>query len=193
MEKKKITKEEYKLQKQWYEESRDKIYENHPQVRKFETSKKRWILFLLLYGLLLTLAKLYVLSEVLGISILLFISSITSFAPILIFLLCALGQWKQALPLYLLSTLSLVQLVYLFFNGEFSSLNHFVQTFIGGFLEYPIQTSLDFLSLAYSVLILITAIHLTLFRKNRELSVQSALLLSQVKEAVAARIVRDRL
>lgn len=184
---KKITKEEYELQKKRLEACRDNIYESHPQVRKFEASKKRWLGFLLLGGLLLTIAKIYILRGVSGIPIPVFRAFVTSFTPVLIFVACALGRWKLALPLYFLSALYLSQWVYLFTSGTVSSLSHFVQTFTSSFSEYPIRASLDLCSLMYGILILATAVCLTLFPKNRELSAQSAVLNSQVKEALSVR------
>lgn len=179
----KIGRAECEYQKQRYEMYREEIYQDHPQVRKFETSKKRWIGFLFLYGFVLTVVKIYVLREISGVPISVLVALVTSLTPILIFLLCALGPWKFALPLYILSALYFIPWIYPFVYGTITSLSAFVLATISGFSEYPIQTCVDVCSLLYGILILITAIRLTVLRKNRDLSDQSVKLNSQLKAA----------
>lgn len=184
MAERKIAEEEFERHKKQYEMCRHKIYENAPQVRKYEKSKKRWVVFLLVYGLLLTLTKIYVFAGMLNINMPIIKTLVTSLTPILIFLLCALGSWKFALPLYILSGLYLVQWAAPFTHATVFSFHIFILVYISSFYKYPIQASLDLCSLLYGILILVTAIRLTLFRRNRALSDQSVELMSQLKESM---------
>ena len=60
-----------------------------------------------------------------------------------------------------------------FQTSGIDSFEKFSWVYIDGFREYPFAVSLDFLSWIYTLLILLTAICLTLIPRNRELAEQS--------------------
>lgn len=187
MEKKVYTKEQRALVKEQFQIYRKKIYADHPHVDKFETVKRRWIGGMLLAGLLLMTAKAFVLRESTGVSVIALIFSVlTAFGLYGIFLLCAMGpKWKMAGFLYLLAAKDIVSYVnILFIQGGIDSWEQFYWIYIDGFREYPVAVGLDFLSWIYTLLILATAIWLTLVPKNRELAEQSEILQTELKKFI---------
>ncbi|GFI68928.1 hypothetical protein IMSAG249_00749 [Lachnospiraceae bacterium] len=185
MAKKAYTKEQRILVKEQFRVYRKKIYEDYPQVDKFETVKRRWIGGMLLGGLLLTAGKALVLRESMGVPVMaLLFSVLTAFGVYGIFLLCAMGpKWKLSGFLYLLAVKDIMTYAHtLFVQGGIDSWERFCWVYIDGFQEYPLAVSLDFLSWLYTLLILATAVWLTLVPKNRELAGQSEILQLQLKK-----------
>ncbi|MDE7334246.1 MAG: hypothetical protein K2O16_18865 [Lachnospiraceae bacterium] len=185
MDRKVYTKEQRVLIKEQFNAYRKNIYADYPQVDKFETAKRRWIGFMLLAGLLLMAAKAWVLRESTGASMIaVMFSVLMAFGMYAIFLLCAMGpKWKLSGCLYLLAAKDIVSYVNtLFVQGGIDSWEKFSWVYIEGFLEYPLAVSLDFLSWIYTLLILATAVWLTLVPKNRELAEQSEVLQIQLKK-----------
>lgn len=184
-ERKAYTKEQRALIKEQFNAYRKSIYADYPQADRFERVKRRWIGFMLLSGLLLMAAKAWFLRESTGASMIaLMFSVLTAFGLYGIFLLCAMGpKWKLSCFLYLLAAKDMVSYANtLFVQGGIDSWEKFSWVYIDGFLEYPGAVSLDFLSWIYTLLILATAIWLTLVPKNRELAEQSEALQIQLKK-----------
>lgn len=185
MDRKAYTKEQQVLIKEQFQAYRKNIYADYPQVDKFETVKKRWIGFMLLAVLLLLAAKALILRESTGASMAAVIFSILmAFGMYAIFLLCAMGpKWKLSGILYVLAVRDIASYANtLFIQGGIDSWEKFSWVYIEGFQEYPLAVGLDFLSWFYTLLVLATAVWLTLIPKNRELAKQSEALQIQLKK-----------
>lgn len=178
------SKEQRALVKEQFTAYRKTVYESHPQVSRFETIKKRTILFLLLASFLLLFSKACFAGKTMGISIMAFIPAfITAFGINAVFLLCAMGpKWKMAFFLYLLVLKDILSSAnVLFVQLGIDSFEKFLRAYIDGFQEQPVAISLDFLSWIYTLLVLAAAIWLTLIPKSRELAKQSENLQMQLK------------
>lgn len=169
--------------KEQFKAYKEKIYMDHPEVLKFEMRKERWLLFLFLAGLLLYLAKAFLLRQTNGTSIpVLAVSIIMSFGITAIFLFAAMSpKWRISGCLYFLALKDIVTYINTFHTAGIDSFEKFSWVYIDGFREYPFAVSLDFLSWTYTLLILFTAICLTLIPRNRELAEQSEPLHAQCK------------
>lgn len=169
--------------KEQFKAYKEKIYMDYPEVLKFETRKERWLLFLFLAGLLLYLAKASLLRQTNVTSIpVLAVSIIMSFGIVAIFLLAAMSpKWRISGGLYFLALKDIVTYINTFHTAGIDSFEKFSWVYIDGFREYPFAVSLDFLSWIYTLLILLTAICLTLIPRNRELAEQSEPLHAQCK------------
>lgn len=182
------TKEQQFLAKEQFAAYRKTVYADHPQVERFESVKKKVILFLVLSNFLLIFAKICFAGKTAGISITAFIPAfisafLTTFGLNAIFLFCAMGpKWTMAFLLYILVLKDILSAANVLFTQlGIDSFEKFVRAYIDGFRQYPLAITLDFLSWIYMLLVLAAAIWLTLIPKNRELAKQSETLQVQLK------------
>lgn len=157
------------LQKQ-YQEYREKVYGEYPEVGRFWKNKKRVIGFLLIYCLVHNFAMSFTVTAGRGSAAAIILGTIVRIAPDLIFLLAAMGRgWKIALCLYLLGLYRLIDCL--------QAIREVGEMYSGGVLWIfrsifensvwmGIITLCQFL---YPVLILSAAVWLTLIPRNREL------------------------
>lgn len=179
---KNLTKEQRLLVKEQYEEYRAKVYEGHSEVEKFERRKTRWIWFLVVYGIIIKGIAVFVGNG--GITFgNLIVFVFASMGMSTIFLLAAMGpKWRLAIGLYLLVFWNLAT-----FNRELAQVGittceKFVKALEQGFRRYPLAICADILSWIYILLVLLTAIWLTLVAHNRELAEQSEELHTQLQK-----------
>lgn len=183
------TKEQQALAREQFASYRKTVYADHPQVERFETIKKRIILFLLFSSFLLLFAKVCFASKTMSISIIAFIPGfLTAFGINAIFLLCAMGpKWKMAFFLYLLILKDILSAVNtLHTQLGIDSFEKLLRIYINSFQQNPLAVGMDVLSWIYILLVLIAAIWLTLIPTSRELAKQSEVLQMQLKNFTPA-------
>lgn len=170
---KNLTPNQQKLVKEQYEEYRAKVYEGHSEVEKFERRKTRWIWFLVIYGIVLKGIAVFVGNG--GITfgnLIMFV--LASVGINTIFLLAAMGpKWRLAIGLYLLVFWNLVTFYNEMAQVGITTFAIFMRALEEGVKRYPMLICADIFSWIYVLLILLTAIWLTLIRHNRELAEQS--------------------
>lgn len=170
---KNLTPNQQKLVKEQYEEYRAKVYEGHSEVEIFERRKTRWIWFLVVYGIALKGIAVFVGNG--GITfgnLIMFV--LASVGINTIFLLAAMGpKWRLAIGLYLLVFWNLVTFYNEMAQVGITTFAIFMRALEEGVKRYPMLICADIFSWIYVLLILLTAIWLTLIRHNRELAEQS--------------------
>lgn len=181
--KKPITKEQQEQVKEQYKAYRSKIYGEYPQVERFEKNKKRWIGFLILMRLFLLMVTGYVQEQAMQGPIgLLIIGLILGVLPSLLILSLALApKWQFACILYLLAAQQIMNFINMLSEIGIRSLGDFVWSVSEGFRQNPFLISLDVISWIYVLLILLTAIWLTVLPRSRKLAGQSEELVAQLK------------
>ena len=103
-------------------------------------------------------------------------------APSLIILVAALApKWQLACVLYLLAAQQIMNFVNMLSEIGIQSLGDFVWSVSDGFRRNPFLISLDVISWIYVLLLLLTAVWLTLIPRNRALAKQSEELVAQLK------------
>lgn len=170
-----------------YRQYRDSLYADYPQVKQFEDKKRKLLKFLLLYLLLLNLAKTWAYCSYNGTGglspVFLLVGMLVGMAPTMIFLLAAMTpKWKIALVLYFPPFQFFGQLFLTLARRETGEIQRFIHAYVSGFSQHPFIISLDILSWISILLILGTAIWLTLIPGNRRLSEQSDILTEQLKK-----------
>lgn len=179
---KNLTPNQQKLVKEQYEEYRAKVYEGHSEVEKFERRKTRWICFLVIYGIVLKGVAVFVGNE--GITfgnLIMFV--LASVGINTIFLLAAMGpKWRLAIGLYLLVFWNLVTFYNEMAQVGITTFAIFMRALEEGVKRYPMLICADIFSWIYVLLILLTAIWLTLVAHNRELAEQSEELHTQLQK-----------
>ncbi len=178
-----LTKEQQGQVKEQYKAHRSKIYEAYPQVERFEKNKKRWIGFLILMRLFLLVVVSCVQGQAMqGPLGLVILGLIIGVAPSLIILVVAMApKWQLACALYLLAAQQIMNFVNMLSEIGIRSLGDFVWSVSNGFRQNPFLISLDVISWIYVLLLLLTAVWLTLIPRNRALAKQSEELVAQLK------------
>ncbi len=176
-----------------YREYRDMVYADFPQVKQFEDKKKKRLTFLLLYLILINLAKAGVYSSTSGGISLIFIlvGVLIGTGPNIIFLLAAMTpKWKISFVLYFPAVQLLLQIFRALSRGGTREITMFINAYVHGFTEYPFIVGLDVLSWLLILLITLTAVWLTAVPKSRELANQSVDLYAQVRKYVLSHPVK---
>lgn len=181
---KSLTKEQQALVKEQYQAYRRKLYEGYPQVDRFERNKKRWIGFLILMRLFLLLVVTCMQGRTMGVSwVLLVIGMIWGALPSLLILLIAMApKWQFACILYLLGAQQVLNFVNMLSEIGVQSWGDFSWVVTEGFKQNPLLVSLDVISWIYVLLILLTAVWLTLLPRSRKLAAKSDELNAQMKD-----------
>ena len=90
-------------------------------------------------------------------------------------------KWQLACALYLLAAQQIMNFVNMLSEIGIRSLGDFVWSVSNGFRQNPFLISLDVISWIYVLLLLLTAVWLTLIPRNRALAKQSEELVAQLK------------
>lgn len=182
-----LTKEQQILVNTQYQAYRKEVYKDYPQVERFERNKKRWALLLALLYFITAVLRTFAYGEASGVSgastamVISFFFQLCGSLIILGVFLMAMGpKWKFAFLLYVYGIVQLIPNILLFLNGEINSWETFKWAYIEGFKYYPVTVIADLLSAVCIVLILLTAVWLTAFKRNRELAKQSDVLNTQI-------------
>lgn len=180
---KNLTKEQRILVQEQYKVYRKKLYEGYPQVEKFEKIKVRWLWGLIIAGFILRLVQRFMtvgLEETVLSSLIVVIFATISHN--FIFLGAAMGpEWKLSILLYLYVLIEVVSFINSLTRAGITSCEILAQVFAVGLRQNPLAICIDVCSCIYILLILLTAIWLTLIRNNREMAEQSKELNRQLK------------
>ncbi len=167
---------------------RKSIYQDFPQVEKFENRKRKWLGFLIVYSLSVFIAKAVMLRILTHASVFALILGVfMGFGMNLIFLAAAMGpKWKIALALYFWFLYQSVNFVSGLARNGINSWGGFLQVCAAGFQVQPLVMVFDILGWVLALLELLTAMWLTLIPRNRELADQSDKLNEQFKEFMSS-------
>ncbi|MBP3475822.1 MAG: hypothetical protein J6K48_05840 [Lachnospiraceae bacterium] len=168
-----LTSDQRRLVKEEYKAYRARVYEGHSEVEKFEQRKTRWIWLLIVYGIVMKGIAVFMGNGGITVSNLIMIV-LAGMGMNTIFLLAAMGpKWRLAIGLYMLVFWNLVTFITGMAQVGITTFTIFIRALAEGFKRYPLMVCVDILSWIYILLILLTAIWLTLVRHNRELAEQS--------------------
>lgn len=180
-------KEQYNIIKEQAMAYKKSIYNDYPQVKKFEKIKSILIKYLLVLFLVISILHINNLYKVTGGNILL-IAMAALIKIDWIFLLAALApRWKFSLLLYILFFDKVFEFLSSLSSANISSFSDYFQIYITALQQYPLAAITDFLIIIYLLSIAFIAIWLTLFPKNRELARQSEELIGKVKTFISTK------
>ncbi len=176
-----MTKEQQKQMMAKYREYEEQLYEGHPDVKRFVKRKKRWIGFLILSGLVLSVtASVFVagLSGGNGVAMVrAIVSGIAGFGIALILLLGSMkANWRFSLLLYLIGFSRLFSWYEGMVNSfGISSPGEIPEIYISAFWQSSlVYLALhDILSVVYALLIILTAVVLTIPSRSRALAAEA--------------------
>lgn len=184
-----LTKEQQVLVHAQYKAYRKELYKDYPKVEQFERYKRIWAFILTLLYFITAVLRTFAYGEAegtSGVSMAMVFSIFFQLCGSLIILgvfLTAMGpKWKLAFLLYFYGIVQLIPNILLILNGQIGSWEMFRRVYIEGFQYYPVTVIADLLSTVCIVLILLTAVWLTAFKRNRELAQQSDMLNTQLKK-----------
>ena len=180
-----MTPEEKRAQQEFLAAKRAELFGAYPEVDRFMRQKSRALRFLLLYVLILNIAK----ALVIGASpVVLVIGVLMGTGIQAIFLAAGMGtKWRIALILYFLALYQLGSLAATLVNAGVTSWEAFCWAYIDGFSQYPAAILIDLFSVLYALLVLGAAIWLTVPAKSRRLAEQSDTLMQQWKAEAGIR------
>ena len=91
-------------------------------------------------------------------------------------------KWRMAFILYLWFFYNAYQIATAFLKQGVNSWEAFVEAYVDGFFQYPLAVSSDVLSWIFILLLLPTAMWLTLVPANRKMAEQSDQIYNQMKQ-----------
>lgn len=173
-----LTREQQVLEHTQYLTYRKEVYKNYPRLEMFEQNKKIWAYFLTLVYFLTYVLKIFAVIEenresvtMLGI-VISFLVLIGGSSIVLSVFLTAMGpKWKLAFLLYVIGIGQIIVRIYTFI--EIDSWDMFWSVYTEGFQMFPAVFGADILAMVFNVFILLTAVYLTAFKRNRKLAEQS--------------------
>lgn len=184
-----LTKEQQILVSKQYKVYRQEVYRDYPQVDRFEKIKRTWAFSLTLIYFITAVMRIFALNESMGMSAAPAAMALSIFMQfcgswiILGLLLTAMGpKWKFAFLLYFIGIVQLISYISTTINSGIDSWDMFRLVYVQGFHYYPISVIADLLSMVYTVLLLLVAVWLTVFKSNRELAEQSDELNTQMNK-----------
>lgn len=190
---KNLTKEQRILVQEQYKAYRKKLYEGYPQVEKFEKRKVRWLWGLIIAGFILRLVQRFMtvgLEENVLASLIIVIGATISHN--FIFLGAAMGpEWKLAFFLYPYVLMEAFSFINSLTRAGITSCEILAQVLAVGLRQNLLAVCVDICQGIYILLILLTAIWLTLIRNNREMAEQSKELNRQLKKFQPTGISRE--
>ncbi|MCI9185608.1 MAG: hypothetical protein HFG61_12260 [Lachnospiraceae bacterium] len=177
---------------QQYKEYRQSLYKDCPQVEVFEKKKRGWFMFLMAFSLALQCTKVLVLWQMARPPIvILLLGGILGLGMNLIFLAASMGtKWRMAFILYLWFFYNAYQIATAFLKQGVNSWEAFVEAYVDGFFQYPLAVSSDVLSWIFILLLLPTAMWLTLVPANRKMAEQSDQIYNQMKQYMASHPIK---
>ncbi len=180
--------QELQARRQELQARRAELYRDHPEAERFMKAKSGWLKFLLLFCFGLTLGKAVLLRTVngSGLGVLLF-SVLVGFGMNAIFLAAGMGfRRKLAFVLYGWALYSLYRSLGPLMR-EAGSLARLAEAYRMLWDASPAAVVLDLLSLAFIVLVLLTAAWLTLPPGNRRLAEEAEGLEGQWRAYIASQ------
>ena len=183
----KLTKEQQKSVKEQRKAFRDKIYRDYPQADRFERVKRSWKIVLVLLYLLISVSRLYILingNTSMSITAILLGVIIGVFIEVFLLFMAMGYKWKWACILYVIAFYQINSYVQDFTSVGVNSWGQFVQGIAQNFRYYPLEMGTDILSMIYTLLLLLTAMCLTLIPRNRRLAEQTDILYEQVMKFI---------
>lgn len=194
-----LTREQQVLENAQYQTYRKEVYKNYPRLEMFEQNKKIWAFFLTLVYFFTYVLNILATIEVnresattLGI-VVSFLVLIGGSTIVLSVFLVAMGpKWKLAILLYVIGVGQIIIRIYTFIGSGIDSWDKFWLGYSEGFLSYPAVFGADILTMVFNVFILLTAVWLTAFKRNRKLAELSDALDRKIKnEFMSERIEMD--
>lgn len=194
-----LTREQQVLENAQYQTYRKEVYKNYPRLEMFEQNKKIWAFFLTLVYFFTYVLNILATIEVnresattLGI-VVSFLVLIGGSTIVLSVFLVAMGpKWKLAILLYVIGVGQIIIRIYTFIGSGIDSWDKFWLGYSEGFLSYPAVFGADILTMVFNVFILLTAVWLTAFKRNRKLAELSDALDRKIKnEFMSGRIEMD--
>lgn len=185
-----LEKREAEARRQEFRARRAELYRDHPEAERFMKAKSRWLKFLLLFCFGLTLGKAVLLRTMngSGLGVLLF-SVLMGFGMNAIFLAAGMGfRWKLAFILYGWALYSLYRSLGPLIR-EAGSPARLAEAYRMLWDAAPAAVVLDLLTLAFIILVLLTAAWLTLPPGNRRLAEEAEGLEGQWRAYIAAQSV----
>ena len=179
-----LSKEQRTLAMQQYKTHRRTLFEGYPQVDRFMKNKKRWIEFLIVVRLLLLIAVIYTQGIAMeGTGVLLLAGIIWGVLPSLLILFLAMApKWQFACFLYLLGAQQIMNFINMLSEIGIRSWGDFSWAVTEGFKQNPLLISMDVASWIYVLLLLLTAVWLTLIPRSRKLASQAEEINAQMKD-----------
>lgn len=179
-----LSKEQRAVVMKQYKEYRSKIFEGYPQVNRFEKNKKRWVGFLILMRLFLLVVVICVQwSMIMSAGVLSIVGIVWGVLPSLLILFLAMApKWQMSCFLYLLFVQQIMSFVGMLSEIGIQSAGDFLWGVTEGFKQNPLLISLDVVSWVYMLLVLLTAVWLTLIPRSRRLASQVEELNAQMKD-----------
>lgn len=172
-----LTREQQVFENAQYQTYRKEVYKNYPRLEMFEQNKKIWAFFLTLvyfitYGLTI-LATIEVNREsatMLGIVVSFLVLIGGSTIVLSVFLVAMGSKWKLAFLLYVIGIGQIIIRIYTFIGSGIDSWDKFWLGYSEGFRIHPAVFGADILAMVFNVFILLTAVWLTAFKRNRKLA-----------------------
>ena len=163
-------------------EYRKSLYRDYPEVDRFEKRKRKWFWFLFFYCLLLWGLRAGILWQRRISPVALALGLVMGIGMHLIILAGAMGpKWKVAFVLYLWFFLNAVNIISSLVRQGLTSWEAFHWAYIEGFVQYPLEISYDLLSWVYLLLLLPTAMWLSLVPAGRWMAEESEKLYEKMK------------
>ncbi|MDE6846474.1 MAG: hypothetical protein K2J99_12025 [Lachnospiraceae bacterium] len=180
----KLTKEQQMSIKKQREALREELYKDYPQAARFMRVRRCWKTVLVLLYLLISVLRLYILGNGAGntgmnIAAIILGGVVGCFIGVGLLLMAMGYKWKWACILYLMGFYQINSYVQDLRDVGINSWGEFMQSCTENFQYYPLEIGTDILSMIYALLIVLTAICLTLIPHNRRLAEQIDILNEQ--------------
>lgn len=181
-----LTREQQPIVREQYLAYKAEVYKDYPDEARFEKNRHRWAVFVLQFYLVTAITRScawIVFGAYDGIGIGLFvISAFAGYSIGALLINTFINRSKLTVLLYVIGLAQLVSYMRSFSKVGIDSWEMLVKTNLSGFKDYPLSVIANILSVIFSLLLLLTAIWLTAFRRNRELAEQVEMLNDKIKK-----------
>lgn len=180
-----LTKEQQASVREQYTAYRAEVYKDYPEADRFEKNRRACAGFIVFFYLVTAIFRRYAqvvsgyYGEVNMVSVIIGTFAGCLFGAAMIFVSVERRQLKVLL--YIIGLVQLVSYIRSFSEAGINSFEMFLQVYIAGFRYYPMTIISDFLSFVYTVLLLLIAVWMTVFKRNRELAEQVDILNEKIK------------
>lgn len=172
-----LTREQQVLENAQYLAYKKEVYKNYPQIEMFEQNKKIWAYFLTLVYFITYVLNIFAAIEVnresatmLGIAVSFLVLIGGSTIVLNVFLVAMGPKWKLSILLYVIGIGQIIIRIYTFIDSGIDSWGKFWLAYKEGFQMFPAVFGADILTMVFNVFILLTAVWLTAFKRNRKLA-----------------------
>lgn len=194
-----LTREQQVLENAQYLTYRKEVYKQYPRLEMFEQTKKIWAFFLTLVYFITYVLNIFATIEVnresatmLGIVVSFLVLLGGSSIVLGVFLVAMGPKWKLAILLYVIGIGQIVLRIHAYITNGIDSWDKFWSAYTEGFQMFPAVFGADILTMVFNVFILLTAVWLTAFKRNRKLAELSDALDRKTKyDFMAERIEMD--